>query len=542
MCEAVLERIRFEKQGAKRKYQLFKIENMTVTSPPALKVYYWEYFDIDELNREIDKDKDYFHHDIVMPMRQINCRPLKIILWLRNLSDNTLTLRLKRIQQCNCAPLETRVGFNQFRQLFHCPHRRLIEILQESIHMKQQDLAAMRVVFYYYLFGEHTLTYEVTSSDARVIRLNFKINVSGLDPNACIMTRELIPADLREHRRFVQPIWVQNITGQHLNFVFSTRERGLKLMNPNLTVPRLSIWPLMVEYRPSDFTNELKFNLNFENMRTKFLVKATGYLNDVSADPELPIEDYQCADFPYVVYPNKLDFDMQYSEKRSLMVSIHNYNQKCVEFRWQNYIISDLFEVTFDPNNFRLKPHHSKLCIVNLSVFERALYFKRIPLALEVHRVFDKPTKIAQELLEEVESIDDPKWKEPSYMVHIFVQLNLKVNFKPEEIINIRWDPPPTKRERTSIKSSDNTIFEKMYWDYLSESDFMRTKQLPELNDELSYEDVIRLHPGPFPLVKTLEIQRSTILRIISQLIAESLRDLAKNWRFIPAEFTEEQM
>lgn len=85
--------------------------------------------------------------------------------------------------------------------------------------------------------------------------MNFKVNVIGFDPNACIITKELIPTDLRDHRRFVQPIWVQNITGQHLNFVFSTRERGLKLMNPNLTVPRLSVWPLMVEYRPSDFEN-----------------------------------------------------------------------------------------------------------------------------------------------------------------------------------------------------------------------------------------------------------------------------------------------
>lgn len=60
-----------------------------------------------------------------------------------------------------------------------------------------------------------------------------------------------------------------------------------------------------------------------------------GYLDKVVEDPEVPIEDYECADFPYVIYPNKIDFDMQRSEQRSLMVAIHNYNQKCVEFRWQ---------------------------------------------------------------------------------------------------------------------------------------------------------------------------------------------------------------
>ncbi|XP_011178992.2 uncharacterized protein LOC105209981 [Zeugodacus cucurbitae] len=538
MCEAVLERARQQKEGAKRLYQLFKFENMTVTSPPALKVYFWEYFDIDKLNLEIHKDKSKFQHDIAMPMRQINTRPLKIILWLRNLSEKNLDIRLKRIQKCDCVPLETRVGFNQFRQLFHCPHRRLIHILQEAIHMKPQDLVALRIVFYYFLFGEHTLTYEFNFSDSRVITLNFKVNVIGFDPNACIITKELIPTDLREHRRFVQPIWVQNITSQHLNFVFSTRERGLKLMNPNLTVPRLSVWPLMVEYRPSDFENQLDFSLNFENIRSKFHVKAVGYLDKFAEDTEVPVEDYECADFPYVIYPNKIEFDIQRSEQRSLMVAIHNYNQKCVEFRWQNYIISDLFEVTFEPNVFRLKAHHSKLCIVNMRVFERALHFKRIPLALEVHRVFDKSTKIAKELLEEVESIDDPKWKEPSYMVHIFLHLNLKVNFKPEEPINISWELLAPKRERSKV--STTTIFEKLYWDYLSESNFMRPKNSAEINDELSYSEVLRLNAGPLPLIKTLDINRNSILRIISQLIAESLHDLAKNWRFIPIEFAED--
>lgn len=48
MCEAVLDRARQQKERVKQFYQLFKFENMTVTSPPALKVYFWEYFDIDK--------------------------------------------------------------------------------------------------------------------------------------------------------------------------------------------------------------------------------------------------------------------------------------------------------------------------------------------------------------------------------------------------------------------------------------------------------------------------------------------------------------
>lgn len=102
-----------------------------------------------------------------MPTRQMNSRPLKIVLWFKSLSEESFTMHLKRVQNCPCVPLQTRVGFNQFRYLYHCPHRRLIHILQDQFTFKPGDIVAMTMVMYYFMLGEYTLSYE----------LKYKLNI-----------------------------------------------------------------------------------------------------------------------------------------------------------------------------------------------------------------------------------------------------------------------------------------------------------------------------------------------------------------------------
>lgn len=186
-----------------------------------------------------------------------------------------------------------------------------------------------------------------------------------------------------------------------------------------------------------------------------------------------------------------------------------------------SYIISDFFAVTFEPSIFRLKGHHSKLCEVKVCVFDRMVFFRRIPIVLEVHRILDRATLIAKAELSEVESIDDPKWKEDSYVEHVFLHLNIRVHVRSSEKVDENTDilgtcmpcggvgietaaagdatahpvVPPDVAEREEIirkltmkrKLSANeiidlsmaidhriTIFEKLFWKYLSKSSFMR--------------------------------------------------------------------
>lgn len=99
-----------------------------------------------------------------------------------------------------------------------------------------------------------------STGDGRKFTWNFKLEISAFDPEKCVLTKELLPINIRSTHHVTQPIWVQNITLTHLAFTFSARERNLRFHNSNLTVPRQSVWPLLVEYRPVDYNNEVGTN------------------------------------------------------------------------------------------------------------------------------------------------------------------------------------------------------------------------------------------------------------------------------------------
>lgn len=106
---------------------------------------------------------------------------------------------------------------------------------------------------------------------------------------------------------------------------------------------------------------------------------------------------------------------------------------------------------------------------------------------METHRILDKSTQIAKELLTEIESIDDPKWSEDSYVEHVLLQIDLKVEFPKLQRINI-------KEESEKQKENNNlTIFEKLFWEDLSKSNYMRNTS--KISRNLTYEQVIGKEP-----------------------------------------------
>ncbi|XP_075156051.1 uncharacterized protein LOC142229384 [Haematobia irritans] len=532
-------------------YQHFKIENITVIKPPLLKIFYWQHMNIEGLNEKLQSNANRIEHDLYLPTRQLNSQPLKIVFWLRNLSKQPLTLHLRRMKNCPCVPLETRVGFNQFRFLYHCPHRRLINFSHESHDLKANDLVDLTMVAYFHLYGSFLLSYELSCSDSRVVILNFHVNIVTFDPVKSILTRELLPVNIKEYRRKSQAIWVHNITTQNLKFRFIARDRGFCLINSNMIVPRQSVWPLIVDYRPSDFRNELTLIMLFDGLQFEIPLTCKGVLDDEDVPPndDAPINDYECNDFTYVIFPNKLNFSMELNDSRSLMVAVHNHNSNCREFKWQTYSINGYFIFTFEPKQFTLKPHHSKLCVVNCKTYDKPLHFRYLPAVLEIHRILDKSTKIAQQLLTEIESIDDPKWCEDSYLEHVFLQIDLKVNFaKRKEIVieKVKENYPPMplilpmgntlQSPHNKSKQGDMTIFEIFFWEYLSKSStFMRNNS--KIPRNLTYEEVLQRERGSN--TPTTSVDRIEIFTLISSILAESCRDLSKNYRFVPPDILE---
>lgn len=231
--------------------------------------------------------------------------------------------------------------------------------------------------------------------------------------------------------------------------------------------------------------------------------------------------------------------------------------------------------------------------------------FRRIPIVMEVHRILDRATLIAKAELSEVESIDDPKWKEDSYAEHVFLHLNIRVlaraNDVCDEATEVKFgtcvpcggvgidttaaeDAPPSavppevtereelirnlsmKRKLTANEIIDLsmaidhriTIFEKLFWKYLSKSSFMRFG--PEHCNQKTtktYEQLVVGGQSPSEMrmrnfvdhkyieiaftyyyinLLTLTYFNSSILNILNRLMVDAFNDLAKNWIFIPAE------
>ncbi|ALC38060.1 CG17005 [Drosophila busckii] len=539
-------------------YQKLMVENLTVIRPPILKIYYWESFDIAGLNKKLRSNQQYHDHVLVIPVRQIQSQPLKMIFWLRNMSAKPLTLNLKRIQNCACRPLQTRVGFNQFRQLYHCPHRRLIHLSQETLNLKPDEVLPLSVTAHFFLYGMHMLIYEVHTEDKRMFTWKFQLEISAFDPDKCLLTKELLPVNIKHFQHVTQPIWVQNITMTHLAFNFSTRERSFKLHNSNLTVPRQSVWPLLVEYRPLDYENELELVLTFDKSKARYKIKARGIITDEDELTDMPLKDRQSADYLYVIYPNRLSFDICLRERRTQL------------------------------------GHHSKLCEIKLTVYDRLIFFRRIPIVLEVHRILDEATLIAQAELSEIESIDDPKWKEDSYIEHVFLHLNVRASTRDivdTELDNMDQDvglcspcggagldvgaagdatptsqPSPeqkkqTEREQTvrrlAAKNKLNaneiielsmaidqrtTIFEKLFWKYLSKSSFMRIGATrSRSNANKTYQEVVVGELVSHSTSNHNTVDRNTVMEVISRLMVDATNDLAKNWIFIPSQYYDRQ-
>lgn len=67
----------------------------------------------------------------------------------------------------------------------------------------------------------------------------------------------MIPLEMREHRFLSQPLWVQNITTHDVKLTFENKDHNMHLINRRMTIPPQSVWPLIVQYRPSDFENNV---------------------------------------------------------------------------------------------------------------------------------------------------------------------------------------------------------------------------------------------------------------------------------------------
>lgn len=80
---------------------------------------------------------------------------------------------------------------------------------------------------------------------------------------------------------------------------------------------------------------QLTLNVTFNNNRYKLPLTCEGYLEKPPEKSTVPLRDHDCKDFAYVIYPNRVVFESQQMEDRYQLVTVHNYDQKCVHLKWQ---------------------------------------------------------------------------------------------------------------------------------------------------------------------------------------------------------------
>lgn len=80
---------------------------------------------------------------------------------------------------------------------------------------------------------------------------------------------------------------------------------------------------------------QIEVLLNYDNIKARYKIKARGVVNDEHEITDMPLRDRESADYLYLIYPNRLNFEICFKENRTQLVNVHNYGKECMEFRWQ---------------------------------------------------------------------------------------------------------------------------------------------------------------------------------------------------------------
>lgn len=75
--------------------------------------------------------------------------------------------------------------------------------------------------------------------------------------------------------------------------------------------------------------------LNFDHTKARYNLKARGVVVDDNEITDMPLKERESADNLYIIYPNRLNFELCFKENRTQLVNVHNYGSVCMEFRWQ---------------------------------------------------------------------------------------------------------------------------------------------------------------------------------------------------------------
>lgn len=368
----------------------------------------------------------------------LNSQPIQIQLFLQSVSSEEVGVSIRREKMCDCEAVETQVGINKFKKIYHCPHRLLISISPDLFIIHPNDLAELTMILTFGTNGDTVLRFDICTSDGCFLHLCFNIKIVLFDLTKCILTKTLSQVRMNDFDCRAQPIWIHNPFAENLNFEFDSLTPNLQVLTHRVFVERGTIAPLFVKFRPTIAESTVTLKIpNFMSGHNTFSLTSNGVVSkDIDISTGCPKTDIQSDYLPFKLSESTLSLHMRRYSAEWRHIYVVNNSDSCVEFRWLPYnspphyalySVSSFVQITIYPEIVIVAPRSRVKCSIHFESKEHKCILKSIPIYCEIHRPLTDSMKVARREVTDIESIDEMRYFTCTRLSSLFLTLDIVI-------------------------------------------------------------------------------------------------------------------
>lgn len=382
-------------------------------------------------------------HDVYLPVMPMNSQPFQIQIFLKLAGAEEVFVTMRREKMCRCEAVQTQIGINQFKKIYHCPHRVLLTLSPENfaVHLEQHTELTMRLTFGNN--GDTCLRYEILTSNKCILYLNFHIQIIFFDLTKCILTKALSPVRMDDFDCMVQPVWIHNPFAESLNFEFDSLTSNLQVLTHRVYVERGTIAPLFIKFRPTSPEGTITLKIpNFMSNLNTFSLTCSGVDDkNIGIKSSCPKSDGESDFVPFMLSESIVSLQMRRYSEEWRYVEVINNSDFCAEFRWlpynsppnyAMYSVNSFVEITVYPEIVIVPPLSRVKCSIHFASQEHKCILKNIPLFCEIHRPLTDSMKVARLEVSEVESVDEIRYFECTRITSLFLTFDIVIEKFPK--------------------------------------------------------------------------------------------------------------
>ncbi|KAL5293041.1 hypothetical protein ACFFRR_011668 [Megaselia abdita] len=421
----------------------FRVANISMLNTNLPKAHYWDYFNFNGLNKSLDNYCSPVTHELSLPVMPMNSQPIQIQLFLKSISQEEVRVSIKREKMCNCEAVQTQIGINKYKKIYHCPHRLLLTISPDLFVIYPNELAELVMNITFGTNGDNSLRFEIRTSDGCLLYLNFSIQIVLFDLTKCILTRTLSPVRMDDFDCMVQPVWIHNPFAESLNFEFDSVTPNLQVLTHRVFVERGTIAPLFVKFRPAIAESTMTIKIpNFMSSQNTFTLTNSGVVGkDIDINSFCPKSDIQSEYIPFMLSESLLTLHMRRYSTEWRHIEIINNSEICAEFRWlpynsppnyASYSVNSFVEITIYPEIVIVGPKSRVKCSIHLAAKEHKCILRTIPIFCEIHRPLTDSMKVARREVSDIESVDEMRYFTCTRITSLFLTFDIVIEKFPK--------------------------------------------------------------------------------------------------------------